>query len=93
MREDNDGSSEEAPAEVPVWWCLWTAVEVFEHCELHVVAGAFGVQYKGISAREVHSACSLLRVPRRDWPDTVSDVQYMGRAVARAFNERINSER
>ena len=92
MGEDHDGSSQEAPAEIPIWWCLWATVEVFEHCELDVVAGGFGVQYKGISAREVHAACTLLRIPRHDWPDMVQDVQCMGRAVARAFNARINRE-
>lgn len=90
MREDADGSEPDAPAEIPVWWCLWSAVEVFERCEMAVVGG-MGVHYQGITSGEVYSACMLLRVPRREWPEVVDDVQHMGRTVARAINAKVQS--
>ena len=55
------------------------------------VVGGMGVHYQGITSGEVYSACMLLRVPRREWPEVVDDVQHMGRTVARAINAKVQS--
>lgn len=74
--------------DVCVWSCNWQPVEVFECCRIELVGG-LGASYDGISSGEVRSACDLLDVPRSDWPDVLTDVQYMGRVVSAALNKRI----
>lgn len=63
----------------------WTAVEVFCVCT-PTVAG-LGVVV-GISTAEIASAVRLLRVPRREWPDVVRQVHFMGRCLAEFDAER-----
>ncbi len=60
---------------------------MFEHCQLSLSVGV-GVHYNGVSAREVHSACLMLRVPGIQWPDVLADAQFMGRIVSNALNQR-----
>lgn len=79
------------PREILVWSCNWLAVAVFEACQLTLVAG-MGVYYQGISALEAKAACDLLQVRRSDQPDVLLDVQFMGRTVSDALNERAKKD-
>lgn len=45
-----------------------------------------GVLWQGVTATEVHAACIMLSVPRRDWARHVDGVQLMARVVADVRN-------
>ncbi|MGQ0529986.1 MAG: hypothetical protein ACT4PG_09275 [Panacagrimonas sp.] len=60
---------------------------MFECCQLTCIGG-MGAFYNGICATEVLAACDLHAVPRRERAELAADVQYMGRTVSDALNER-----
>lgn len=86
--EEEEESSHAQALDVCVWACNWVPVEVFECCRIELVGG-MGASYNGISASEAMSACTLLDVSRREWPEVLTDVQFMGRVVSAALNKRI----
>lgn len=77
-----------AAREVEVLPCNWWPVQVYLRCQPTLLAGMGGAVILGVSAQEVRAACSLLRVPPREWPDTVDGAQALAGMVAKIENER-----
>jgi hypothetical protein len=79
--EDDDGNTDDV-TEIEVLECNWNAVQVFTHVEPQWIVGLH-VARAGISAAEIRAAVTMLRVPRAEWPQIISDVRFMGKIAQR----------
>lgn len=82
------GAGVNAPHDCEVLQCNWWGVQVYMRCQHTMLAGMGGAVMLGVSGVEVRSVCELLRVPRREWPETVDVCQALAGLVAKIENER-----
>lgn len=85
LEDEQDGEA----TEIDVLAENWTTVQVYLRCQPDISVG-WGERWNGISATEVRSAATMMRVPRDEWPDVLDGVQHMGRVVAEIRNSEAN---
>jgi len=78
----------EQPTTIEVLDCNWTAVQVYLRCQQTMLAGMSGVAYLGVSASEAMASARMLRVPVREWPDTLDGAQSLAGMVAKIENDK-----
>jgi len=87
-RMKGDGATTAGAIECEVLECNWWPVMVYLRCQQTMLAGMSGAVLLGVSAVEVRAVCSLMRVPRVEWPDTLDGAQALAGMVAKIENEK-----
>lgn len=88
MREE---PCSEQPQEIEVLECNWTAVQVYLRCQMTTIAGMSGAVLLGVSASEAMASARMLRVPVREWPETIDGVQVLASLVAKIENGKMQA--
>jgi hypothetical protein len=83
-----DGVTAGAAIECEVLECNWWPVQVYLRCQQTMLSGMAGAVLLGVSAVEVRAVCSLMRVPRCEWPDVLDGAQALAGMVAKIENEK-----
>ena len=87
-RMKGDGVTAGAIVEVEVLECNWWPVQVYLRCQQTMLSGMAGAVLLGVSAVEIRAVCSLMRVPRSDWPDVLDGAQALAGMVAKVENDK-----
>lgn len=86
------GESCKQPTEIEVLACNWTAVQVFQRCQITTVASMSGAVLLGVSASEAMAGARMLRVPVAEWPDLIDGVQMLAGHVANIENAKMKAK-